>query len=220
MRQMIYLLIAINCAYFGWQTLHDGPDVEAIAAPSPIPGKLKPLVTLRERAAQRASEARHVEEVTQTQPPAAVNPPTCRALGPFLAESYLAAIEQRLNRRGLTVKPQVRGVEERVGYAVLLPDMTYDDALQARRRLTQENMAANFIGTGNVLSLGTFREKSQAKHLLASAREIGFEPHLEPSYANRSTYWLVFQEKDDRQANVAEFTRKNSRLRLEETACP
>jgi hypothetical protein len=221
MRKVIFLLLGMNCAYFTWQVLLNVLDMEAKGVPSPLPPDVRRLVTLQERDAQQSPvEARHIEDVTATQPPGAVTPLTCQALGPFLAESELTAIEKRLNKLGLTAKPQTRYVQEQVGYTVVLPAMEYEEALQIQRRLEKEDITVNIIGMDNVISFGTFSDKSQAEKKLASIDAIGLDPRLEPGYAKRSTYWLVFQGQDNKNEGLAGLTRKNPGLRLEKMACP
>jgi hypothetical protein len=187
----------------------------------PYPPSIKQLVTLQERDTRQAPvETRHIEEVTAARPPGAVMPPSCRGLGPFLSESELKAFEKRLNKLGVTPRQHTRYVQEQVGYSVVLPAMEYEEALQIKRRLEQEDITANIIGMDNVISLGTFRDKSQAEKKLASFGSLGLDPHLEPSYAKRSTYWLVFQGQDNKNESLAGLTRKSPGLRLEKMTCP
>ena len=168
----------------------------------------------------RPSETRKIEGPTATQPPGAVMPLSCQALGPFLAESELTKFEKRLDRLGLTARSQTRYQREQVGYTVLLTSAGYEEALQNKRRLEKENITASFIGVNNTLSLGAFRDKSRAETILARAQALGLQPRIEPGYAKRSTYWLVIQGHEDQDENLAGLTRKYSDLRLESMACP
>jgi hypothetical protein len=221
MRYVIFLLVGMNCVYFTWQEYLMVPGKDAARALPPLPPDIRQLVTLQDRDAQPSPvETRHIEDVTATDPPGAVIPLSCQALGPFLAESELKAVEKRLNTRGLTVKPQTRYVREQVGYTVLLPPMKYDEALQIKHRLDEENITANLIGMDNVISLGAFRDKSQAEKKLTRAAAIGLDPHIEPSYAKRSTYWLVFHGQDSKNGSLAGLIGKSPDLRVENMACP
>ena len=120
----------------------------------------------------------------------------------------------------MTARSQIRYQREQVGYTVLLPSMDYEEALQIKHRLEKENIEANFVGRDNVLSLGAFRDKSLAEKTLARAQELGLEPRIEPGYAKRSSYWLVFQGQDAKDEDLAGLTRNRSGLRLEDMACP
>jgi hypothetical protein len=220
MRYLVYLLIVMNCVYFGWQVLRTVPDLPVVHNNPAWPSGIKQLVTLQEKAARQSTETRDIEEVTVAQPPSAVTPQSCTMLGPFLAESVMKAIEKRLGSLGLMTRAQTRYVKEEVGYTVLLPAMEYNEASQVKRKLDRENITAYIIGTDNVISLGVFREKTNAENILASARALGLAPHLEPSYAKRTTWWLVLQEEDSRNAGVDGVIRKNPELRLEKMACP
>ncbi len=220
MRYAIYLLIVMNCVYFTWHVFQDVPENRVIRVPSPSPPDIRQLVTIQEKNARQSSEVtRRIEEITVTQPPGAEMPLFCQALGPFATESELKVIENRLNKLGLATKPRTRYSQERIGYTVLLPAMEYEEALQIKRRLDQENITPNFIDKHNVISLGSFREKSQAEKRFMSALALGLDPHLEPSYAKRSTYWLEFQEQNNKKAGLEGYMSKHPDLRLEEIAC-
>ena len=221
MRYVIFLLVVMNCAYFSWQVFLDGPVKPVQRLLPPLPLDVRRLVTIQERDAQQStSETRKIEGLTATQPPGAVMPLSCQALGPFLAQSELTKFEKRLDRLGLTARSQTRYQREQVGYTVLLTSAGYDEALQNKRRLEKEDITASFIGVNNTLSLGAFRDKSRAETILARAQALGLDPRIEPGYAKRSTYWLVIQGHENHDANLAGLTRKYSDLRLESMACP
>jgi len=221
MRYVIFLLVVMNCAYFSWQVFLDGPVKPVERLLPPLPLDVRRLVTIQERDAQQStSETRKIEGLTATQPPGAVMPLSCQALGPFLAQSELTKFEKRLDRLGLTARSQTRYQREQVGYTVLLTSAGYDEALQNKRRLEKEDITASFIGVNNTLSLGAFRDKSRAETILARAQALGLHPRIEPGYAKRSTYWLVIQGHEAQDESLAGLTRKYSDLRLENMACP
>ena len=221
MRYVIFLLIAINGAYFTWQYFLNVPDEPVERLLPSLPPDVRRLVTLKEKDERQSTlDSRKIEDLTATQPPGAVLPLSCQALGPFLAESELKKFEKRLDRLGLTAKSQTRYQREQVGYTVLLSPTGYEEALQIKRRLEKENITASFIGVNNVLSLGAFRDKSRAEKTLARAQALGFDPRIEPGYAKRSTYWLVIQGRDNQDEGLAGLTRKYSDLRVDNMACP
>ena len=220
MRYVIFILVALNAAYFGWQVSMNEPAKPVERSFPPLPPDVRLLVTLKENAARQSqSEIREIEDLTATQPPGAVVPLHCQALGPFLAESELEPFERHLDGLGLVARPQVRYQQEKVGYTVTIASVEYGEALQLKRRLEQENIAAS-IGVDNVLSLGAFRDKSRAEKTLVRAQALGLEPHLEPGHARRSTYWLVFQGADKQDEGLAGLAGKKSGLRVEAMACP
>ena len=221
MRYVIFLLVAMNCAYFSWQVFLNGPDKPVERSLPPLPPDVGRLVTLEERdERQPPSETRKIEDVTAEQPPGAVMPLYCLALGPFLAESELKPFEKRLDRLGLTARSQTRYQREQVGYTVLLSPSGYEEALQIKRRLEKENITSSFIGVNNVLSLGAFRDKSRAEKTLARAQALGLDARIEPGYAKRSTYWLVIQGRDNQDEGLAGLTSKYTDLRVENMVCP
>jgi cell division protein FtsN len=221
MRYVIFLLVAMNCAYFTWQVFMDVPGKPVERSLPPLSPDVRRLVTLKESdARQSPSETRKIEDLTASQPPGSVLPLICQALGPFLAESELTKFEKRLDRLGLTARSQTRYQREQVGYTVLLTSVEYEEALQNKRKLEKENIPASFIGVNYTLSLGAFRDKSRAETILARAQALGLNPRIEPGYGKRSTYWLVIQGHEDQDESLAGLTRKYSDLRLENMACP
>jgi hypothetical protein len=224
MRHVIFLLIALNCAYFTWQILANTSDVEvAYTLPAPAPN-VRQLVMLREQVKHErrpsSVETRRIEDLTATEPPGAVAALSCQALGPILAESELKPLEQRLGEDGLDAKPQTRYVQEQVGYTVLLSARDYDEALRIKQTLEKDDFTANIIGVDNEISLGAFRSKAEAEQTFARADGRGLAPRLEPSYAKRSTYWLVFPKRDKTDAKLAALTKKYPELRVETLPCP
>lgn len=224
MRYVIILLVALNCVYFTWQVSVNTPDTQDARALAPLPPNVRRLVMLQEQAKDEPPptvvETRKIEDLTASEPPGAVIPVSCQALGPILAESELKTLEQRLGRLGLDVKPHTRYVQEQVGYTVLLPAGQYDEALRIKQQLEKNDFTANIIGVDNEISLGAFRDKSQAEKTFSRARDLGLDPRLEASYAKRSTYWLILPERDKKDAKLAALTKKYPELRVENLSCP
>jgi hypothetical protein len=225
MRYTILFLIALNCAYFTWQMAVSASDSQVVRARPPLPPGVRRLVMLQEHVkdqppATASAETRKIEDLTATEPPGAVVPLSCQALGPVLAQSELQSLQQRLATLGLNVRPQTRYIQEQVGYTVLLPPREYDDALKTKRQLENNNFTASIVGINNEISLGAFRDKSDAEKTFARADGMGLAPRLEPSYAKRSTYWLVLPERDSKDAKLAAVTRKYPGLRVENLTCP
>jgi len=221
MRYVIYLLVAINGAYFTWQfflNVSDAPTEHSLPA---LPFDVRRLVTIEEKNAQQStSETRKIEGLTATQPPGAISPLSCQALGPFMAKSEMIIFEKHLDRLGLKASPQTRYQREQVGYTVLLSSAGYEEALQSKRRLEEENITASFIGVNNELSLGAFSDRSRAEKILARAQALGLEPRIEPGYARRGSYWLVIHGNKHRDVNLAGLTSKYPELRVDNMACP
>lgn len=224
MRYVIILLLAINLGYFAWQALLAAPDEPVEHSFPPLPPDVRRLVLLKEQVTEEPPTAgvdtSKIENLTVKEPPGAVIPFDCHALGPILAQSQLKSLEQRLGKLGLNAEPQTRYVKEQAGYAVLLPPREYEEAVRAKQQLENDGFTANIVNRNNEISLGAFRDKSQAERTLARAERMGLAPRLAPSYANRSTYWLLFQHADKNDAKVAALKRKYPELRVELQACP
>ena len=221
MRYVIFLLVAMNCAYFSWQVFLDGPVKPVERSLPPLSPDVRRLVTIQERDAQQSpSETRKIEDLTATQPPGAVLPLTCQALGPFLAESELKEFEKRLDRLGLTARhrPAISGNRSVTPscYRLWIMRRRYRSSAGWKRRTSRPVLSA----MDNMLSLGAFRDKSRAETILARAQALGLDPRIEPGYAKRSTYWLVIQGHENQDESLAGLTRKYSGLRVESMACP
>jgi hypothetical protein len=221
MQYVIFLLLAMNGAYFIWQSFLSVPDEPLERLLPSLPLDIRRLVTIEERdSGQSTPETRNIEDLTAAQPPSAMPPLSCQRLGPFFADAELKKFERRLDRLGLTAIPQTRSQREQVGYAVLLTSAGYEKALENKRRLEKENITTSFIGVNYVLSLGAFRDKSRAEKILERAQALGLNARIEPSYAKRSTYWLVIQGDDNLDDSLAGLTRKYPDLYVENMACP
>ena len=176
MRYVIFLLFAMNCAYFSWQVFLEGSVKPAERLLPPLPLDVRRLVTIQERDAQQStSETRKIEGLTTTQPPGAVMPLSCQALGPFLAQSELTKFEKRLDRLGLTARSQTRYQREQVGYTVLLTSAGYEEALQNKRRLEKENITTSFIGVNNTPNEP---EAKTVRHIFERFVKLGSSTHL------------------------------------------
>jgi hypothetical protein len=170
MQYVIFLLLAMNGAYFIWQSFLSVPDEPLERLLPSLPLDIRRLVTIEERdSGQSTPETRNIEDLTAAQPPSAMPPLSCQRLGPFFADAELKKFERRLDRLGLTAIPQTRSQREQVGYAVLLTSAGYEKALENKRRLEKENITTSFIGVNYVLSLGAFRDKSRAEKILERA---------------------------------------------------
>jgi hypothetical protein len=62
MRQVIYILLVVNAAYFSWNTLRDRPREEGGIPVRQMPVNLRQLESIRERAAQSATATESVRD--------------------------------------------------------------------------------------------------------------------------------------------------------------
>ena len=224
MRYVIFLLVALNGIYFTWGMLNATPGTQDTYPIPPLPPDVRRLVMLQEQTTDETPstgiETSKIENLTAKEPPGALTSLSCHALGPILAQSELKSLEQRLGKLGLNASPQTRYVQEQVGYAVLLPPKEYDEAVRIKQQLKKDNFTANIVSRRNEISLGAFRDKSQAERTFTRADGMGLSPRIEPSYANRSTYWLVFGRGDNDDAELAALKKKYPDLHVEIQACP
>ena len=69
MRHVIYILLVANLAYFSWNILHRLPPEENAPLVSHLPGNIRRLETVQERAAQNANPTRSARDSGSIAPP-------------------------------------------------------------------------------------------------------------------------------------------------------
>ena len=128
-----------------------------------------------------------------------------------------------LHQYGVLVVDPAEKVAQRSAISPLPTVLTpkeYDEAVRIKQQLKKDNFTANIVSRRNEISLGAFRDKSQAERTFTRADGMGLSPRIEPSYANRSTYWLVFGRGDNDDAELAALKKKYPDLHVEIQACP
>jgi hypothetical protein len=86
--------------------------------------------------------------------------------------------------------------------------------------LDEANDREYFVGRDNVISLGAFEEMSRAEVRLKSARKLGLDPLLEPTYETRSVYWLDLEIANSGEAELAIIIKEFPDIQIRAAACP
>lgn len=223
MRYLVYLLLAANLAYFGWNLLQEGRHVSAQRELPPLPAGVKPLLTLQEVQPESAAPvedgAAGMDALTMTQPPGAGLQLTCRALGPFVENDVMQAVAGRLEALGLEARQRTVEDRKQDGYWVYMPTMERARALEIARQLDERGDRDYYIGKDNFMSLGTFKDIARAEVRLQQVRALGLEAIVEARFVTQDTYWLEFQERGTTARELAEMLGAYPELQLQARAC-
>ena len=203
MRHVVYLLVVVNLVFLGWNIFQSQSVMQSQRNMPAIPKTAVPLVTLEEQQ-QAADEVSTIEKLTDSKPPGASVGLVCQTLGPFVALDAMQEMEEELVDMGLA--PQRRESERSypIGYWVYLPDPRDKEY---------------FIGTGNLISLGAFKEMSRAKERLEKTRKLGLDPVLATRYRTATGYWLDFQTEIAEGKQLDSLVTDSPDIWLQDRAC-
>ena len=161
--------------------------------------------------------------VTDGEPPAPDVTYHCFSIGPFVAIDDLrrtsALIENAVQRQQVR---EVRSSEVR-GYRVYLAAFaSRQEAMDAARMLQEKGLRDYYVVTAgeqeNTVSLGLFRDLSNAEARREMVRGFGFEPRLEPRQQELTRWWLDIAVAVDDTAWRQQATRYPG-TRIENLAC-
>jgi hypothetical protein len=147
---------------------------------------------------QETAEITRVEALTESEPPAAVAPPSnCHVIGPFLDDPEMKAVENRLNQLGYKPRERTSEIQVEAGYWAYLPAMEREEALRITRMLEDNNDRDYLIVKGNAISLGAYDRLSRVEVRLKMLHRYGLEPVVEPRFVTRTAHWLDLELLDD-----------------------
>jgi hypothetical protein len=219
-RYLVYLLILTNLAYFAWHWSQPRVAPQE-TRPAPLPPDVNQLVLLSERAAALAQRSDNdpasepgpePESAPGTEAVAAMEPveapqaqaqtlpkpaePVCRTLGPFLKKGDVTSVFDRLARNGYVVNVRDGDVREPSGYWVYLPAMKSSEARRIVADLDARGMTDYYIGKGNYISLGIFKDRDKAVRRQQDVKGFGYGAILDQRFRTRDVYWLDVEERD------------------------
>lgn len=218
MRHVVYLLVVVNLVFLGWNIFQSQSVMQAERNMPAIPKTAVPLVTLQEKQ-QAADEVSTIEKLTDSKPPGAGVGLVCQTLGPFVALDAMQEMEAELVDMGLA--PQRRESERSypIGYWVYLPEMAHAESRRLAQILDDHSDKEYFIGKGNLISLGAFKEMSRAKERLEKTRKLGLDPVLATRYRTATGYWLDFQTEIAEGKQLDSLVTDSPDIWLQDRAC-
>ena len=219
MRHVVYMLVVVNLVFLGWNIFQSQTAMQVERNLPALSETAVPLVTLQEKEQAAAGEVSVIDVLTANEPPGAGAGLACLTLGPFFARDVMQATEAKLVTMGL--EPQQRESERKhpVGYWVYLPEMERGESLRLAQMLDEHSDKEYFIGKGNLISLGAFKEMSRARIRLKRVRKLGLDPLLETRYRTSSGYWLDFQAESSTVEQLAGLVADTPDVWLQDRAC-
>lgn len=184
MRTLFFILLAGNVLVAAW-LMADRPDQPPEAPP--VPANVPELELLSERD----------EPPSQSRPAVADNGRAreCFMLGPFETEADARAVAGRLGDDLLARETRRSQAEAEIGHWVYLPAMpSRERALEVARELSEAGLRDYYVVTSgdeeNTISLGLYRDRSNAEGRVASIREMGFDAEMRRRTESVPRYWL------------------------------
>lgn len=218
MRHVVYLLVVVNLVFLGWNIFQGQSGIQVQRNFPPLPETAEPLVTLQEKLAADG-DVSAIETLTDTRPPGAGAGLVCQTLGPFLALEDVQAMATGLTGLGLESEQREAPRTYPIGYWVYLPEMTRSESQRFARILDDHSDKEYFIGKGNLISLGAFKQMPRARTRLEKARKMGLEPLLETRYRTATGYWLDFQAEITAASQLDSLLADSPDIWLQDRAC-
>jgi hypothetical protein len=122
--------------------------------------------------------------------------PSCRMVGPLLAESDAKTISEQLAVQGFGSQVRTEQVRKPSGYWVFMPAMPAADARRTVAELDARGLTDHYVGKQNYISLGIFSRKEKAQQHLDHIKALGFDAILDQRYRTRTQYWLEVADGD------------------------
>lgn len=187
-RILALILLAMNVGVAAWWIIRPLPPEPPL--PAATEAETPRLVLLMEQEAEGASED---EGGVPSLAPA--EPGLCYKVGPFLTQIDLRRVLRALTPAVSRI--QFRETREviRRGYRVFLPSPgDREQALAMARRLSAADVSDYYVVTAgdeqNTISLGLYREQSNALTRQAQIQALGFEAKIEPRQEEISKFWI------------------------------
>lgn len=204
MRWIVFSLLLVNLAYFGWEFSQKAAPVAQYSGQEQLPPlQGESLVLLTERLPDAASSAPPPAPVIVSEPGPVHREvekveirkeAMCVSVGPYKKEGEGRVLRKNLAAEGVASELEVLELSREVQYWVLLPpEPTRKQAMQALRNLQAKKIDSYLISTGelrNAISLGLFNKERSAKGVLASVKEAGFLAELRQKETVESEYWV------------------------------
>ena len=188
---LFLILLALNVAVTTWWLTRPAPPERSFSMTDP---GIPPLQLLSER-----DDAAMAEAAQAAATPVAARPGSeqCYSTGPIGSDSDLRGNVEQLNRH--VARLQVRESSARVvrGYSVYLPAYdSRDEALRGARQLSAAGLRDYYVVTAgdqeNTISLGLFRQETNARRRLQQVQALGFEARLSERAETEKQYWIDF----------------------------
>jgi hypothetical protein len=195
-RALIAVLLVMNLGIAAWWSLH-APASEQVRQSAS--GQTPVLRLLSESEAQAPQEdgstPAEAEPSDLPQPTPGPERLACLEIGPFLTQSDLRRAMGAFTPHAERIQfRETRALANR-GYWVFLPAQgSRDKALSIARDLSAKGLRDYYVVTAgereNTISLGLFRDRSNAEQRHAQVRDAGFDAQMQPRQDEIPTWWI------------------------------
>ncbi len=192
-RVLFLLLLALNIGVASWLYFSPRQQVEL---PPNDPGVPR-LVLLSER--EHAEDTSSVELAAAPESIADLSRSACKSIGPFPTQADMRQAINALTPQVLRIQFREAHTTQARGYWVFLPALTTrEQALGVARQISAKGVRDYYVVTAgdqqNTISLGLFRDQSNAEKRRAEIVALGFDAQLIARTEDLPVYWVDFAE--------------------------
>jgi len=218
MRHIVYVLLALNVVYLGWQLSQDEAVAQKELSFSPIPTAVHALVMLKEMAGNTApetdtedrvktdtkkggaaerydgkeSERGNANVTAQTEQPNSRQGHVCKTLDPFGNLGAAGTVSD--SPLSMSLIPMLGPEDNRVveDYWVYVPGKGREYSREVIQKLTEGNINDFYVydSKNYLMSLGTFKNLDLAEKRMVMLQQMGFDAILERRYKPREEHRL------------------------------
>ena len=192
-RALIALLLTMNLGVALWLWLRPAP--ESVVPQSHGDDQTPSLILLSEEEYEPDAAESVAEPDSPPEPTPGLDRLACVEIGPFLTQADLRRAMNAFTPSAERLQfRETRALASR-GYWVYLPAQgTRDAALATARELSGKGLRDYYVVAAgereNTISLGLFRELSNAEQRHAQVRAMGFDAQLQPRSDEIPHYWI------------------------------
>ena len=148
----------------------------------------------------------------------------CFSVGAFNSKSEISPVLDVLKNDVIKIRTRKVISTQEAGYWVYIPAMkSREEALDAGRRLSRLNIKDYYVVTGgeneNTLSLGLYRESSNADARLQELLSKGFNAEKQIRIEQWPEFWLDYAIASDQIENVVDITELNPDVTTNKVEC-
>jgi tetratricopeptide (TPR) repeat protein len=148
---------------------------------------------------------------------------TCYAVNGIENHASARSVANWFTSKGLTAREQTRSAQESIFYEVYAPPLNTRAAVDEEMRRMRENgfvdiMRINSGELENGISVGAYRQLSNAERRVKNLRAKGYQVEFKPRDKTRTTYWVTVGAGANRKMR-SQFTSTFPAYPLSESPC-
>ncbi|NCF83391.1 MAG: tetratricopeptide repeat protein [Proteobacteria bacterium] len=196
-------------------------DTEPAAPGEVSPGASTQTSDLETRATEQVEPQARSE--AETRAVARQIAATCYAVNGIENHASARSVANWFTTRGLTAREQTRSAQESIFYEVYAPPLNTRAAVDEEMRRMREDgfvdiMRINSGELENGISVGAYRQLSNAERRVKNLRAKGYQVEFKPRDKTRTTYWVAVGAGANREMR-SQFTSTFPAYPLSESPC-